>query len=198
MKAEFGSVVWPWRHSSQRVPAVVCASGNCFNNKEKRMKGLFCLIGLIAGVCLTGFDFITSVIGFQSLIPQESVYFIAAPIVMAMLALAMNALAPAITRMLVEDNESKFSLMATAFTFFVCIVFDLLSSWIGFLVEFTQEENVGTALRTGGATRILAATITAIFVTIGPFLTGVFYDLLKRSGGVFEFMRGFFGGFGGR
>lgn len=162
------------------------------------MKGLFCLVGLIAGICLTGFDFVTSVIGFQSLIPQESVYYVAAPIVMAMLALAMNALAPAITRMLVEDNESKFSLMATAFTFFVCIVFDLLSSWIGFLVEFTQQEDLGTALRTGGATRILAATITAIFVTIGPFLTGVFYDLLRRSGGVFEFMRGFFGGFGGR
>lgn len=158
------------------------------------MKGLFCLIGLVAAIVLTIFDFITSVVGFQAFIPEESAFYIPAPIVMAMMALAMNALAPSMTRMLVDEKESKFSLMTVAFTFFVCIAFDLGSSWVGFIMEFTQAEDIGLGLRTGGFTKIIAATITAMFVSIGPFLSSMFYALLTKSGGVFSFIRGFFGG----
>ena len=155
------------------------------------MKSLFCIIGFLSGVCLSIFDFITSMMGFSQLLPESSVFKYLLPPVFAALALSMNALASSMVTLLVQKRDTQFSVLLIGFAFIVCMIFDAASSWLGFVMEFGGSNDVVVAVKTAGGIRLVAATVTAIFVTIGPFLTLQFHEMVKEQGGFLACCFGF-------
>jgi len=158
------------------------------------MKGIFNISGFFAGMALTIFDFATSYLGFRLLLPpgQSGVISQFLPIVIAALALAFNARASRMVVMFKKQGETNFGLSLLLFCFLACILFDGASSWVGFMCIFANSESIVEAVESAVVLQFLVATVTATLVTIGPFVTNVFHELIQEEGGFMKCLTGLF------
>ena len=152
---------------------------------------VFIVIGLCCGMALTAADFYTSLIGLQSILPQDgSALMRWLPPVLAGLALAMNAQASRMVRMFQQNDEGSVGIGFLMFAFFVTLAFDGGSSWVGFIQQITKKSDFTEAINAATMTQLVAASVIAILSTIGPFLCSVFSQLLKEQGGLFSGLLG--------
>lgn len=145
-------------------------------------KKFYCL-GILGGIGLTFADAYTSWKGFGSLMPHGGLMATVMPIVVAMVALAMNGAASTILAGVIERRGTQFEVLMTLMIFFACVSFDLGSSWVGFINEFAGKDSLGVSLQSLDGGHAIAASVVAFFVTMGPFITTMFHRVVMQHGG---------------
>lgn len=158
------------------------------------MKQLFGVTGILACIFLVIMDFNTSYAGAKAMLLGEPKGMIAyMPFVMATLALSLNALSAQMFRHCQEEDYTDTSKMYLVGLWIVFLLFDGVTSWVGFMMESTATSTFSAMTDRFGemsATQQIFSVLFPVLMVTSPFLLTVFWNLCSEVREEFQAMMG--------
>lgn len=156
----------------------------------KIFRNFFLLIGLLSGLVLCACDYWTSVVGLWAFLPQndDNLMMRVLPWSLSALALAMNGCASRMIQRLRKGtgahDEANTSLVFLVFVFGTCLLYDLASSWAGFITMITMTPQLDAAIEIISTSQFIGSTLIALMSCLGPYIVTLFADEMREEGGL--------------